>query len=85
MAVRRFEWASDGLWHLERPDGTRETARLAGAAATLGPWILLAWTVGHGRWRPGSRRYALIEVSQVGTTAYRALKGRLSRPASRNS
>ena len=78
MAVRRFEWTCDGWWQLERPDGARETARLAGATAALGPWILLAWTVEGARWRPASRRYALIESSQVGPIAYRALKGRLS-------
>ena len=85
MAVRRFEWTSDGLWHLERPDGTRETACLAGATATLGPWILLAWTVGNAQLRPGCRRYALIEVTRVGPEAWRTLKGRLSIEAFRIS
>ena len=85
MAVRRFEWGPDGLWNLERPDGAQESACLAATSATLGPWILLAWTVGDSRWRPGCRRYALIEASQVGQAAYRALKGRLSILASRDS
>jgi len=85
LAVRRFEWVPGGPWQLERPDGTRETARLAGATATLGPWLLLAWTVGRSRWRPGCRRYALIESRQVGRAAFRALKGRLSMLASRDS
>jgi hypothetical protein len=85
MAVRRFEWRSGGLWKLECPDGAQESACLAATSATLGPWILLAWTVRGSRWRPGCRRYALIEASQVGPAAFSALKGRLSILASRDS
>lgn len=77
-AVRRFEWAPDGQWHLTRPDGRTEIGRLAPATATLGPWILLAWTVGTRRWSPLSQRYALVEVGQVAPAAFRTLKGRLS-------
>lgn len=78
LAVRRFEWTPDGEWHLTRPDGRCQIGRLAGATAMLGPWILLVWTVGAGRWRPLSRRYALIGVREVGPAAFRALRGRLS-------
>src|SRR5262249_52449889 len=78
LAVRRFEWAPDGQWQLSRPDGTCEVARLAGATVTVGPWILLAWTVESRPLRPGSLRYALIGVSRVGPEAFRALKGRLA-------
>ena len=78
LAVRGFEWAADGEWHLVRPNGVRETGHLAGATAALGSWILLAWTVGSRRWHPLSRRYALIRESQVGPEAFRALRGRLS-------
>src|SRR5262245_20287944 len=46
LAVRRFEWLPDGTWLLTRLDGQPESGRLTGATATLGPWILLAWTVG---------------------------------------
>jgi hypothetical protein len=85
LAVRRFEWTAEGEWQLERPDGGRESGRLAGATATLGPWILLAWSVGTRPWHPLSRRYALIGVSQVSPAAFRALKGRLSLRAGRES
>ena len=78
LAVRRFEWLPEGEWRLTRADGRCETGRLAGSTATLGPWILLAWTVGAGRWRLLSRRYALIGVREVGPAAFRALRGRLS-------
>jgi hypothetical protein len=79
LAVRRFEWTADGEWRLERPDGRCETARLAGATAALGPWILLAWVVVGARpWHPFGRRYALIRVGQVGLVAFRALRGRLA-------
>ena len=80
LAVRRCEWTAEGAWHLVRPDGVCETGHLTGATATLGPWILLAWTAGGRRWHPLSRRYALIGVRQIGTEAFRALKGRLSLP-----
>jgi hypothetical protein len=85
LAVRRFEWAPDGTWHLERPDGAREEGRLAGATATLGPWILLAWNVRTGAWNPLTRRYALIGVGEAGPEAFRALKGRLSVLGGRSS
>jgi hypothetical protein len=76
-AIRRFEWTTGGEWCLERADGMREQARLTDATFTLGPWILLAWAVdGSGR-RAGSRRYALIDASAVGSEAFRALRGRL--------
>ncbi len=85
FAVRQFEWESDGQWRLVRPDGRCEDGQLAGATVTLGPWILLAWTVGPRSWHPGNRRYALIGVSQVGRTAFRALKGRLAVAGGRHS
>jgi hypothetical protein len=85
MAIRRFEWTPGEPWRLERLDGTQESGCLTATSATLGPCILLAWTVGDSRWRPGCRRYALIEASQIGQAAYRALKGRLSILASRDS
>jgi hypothetical protein len=77
-AVRAVEWAADGQWHLTRPDGRAELGRLARATATLGPWILLAWTVGTRSWSPLSQRYALVEMGQIGSAAFRALKGRLA-------
>ena len=85
QAVRRFEWSEEGEWVLERPGGVREIGRLASATAALGPWILLAWNVGPGRWHPLSRRYALIGVAQVGPEAFRTLKGRLFLPGARQS
>ena len=85
LAVRRFDWAPDGEWRLERPDGGRETACLTGATATLGPWILLAWTVEGGRWRLRGRRYALIGVWGVSPADFRTLRGRLSLLAGRHS
>jgi hypothetical protein len=85
FAVRGFEWSSTGRWRLARPDGSCEEGQLAGATATLGPWILLAWSVGLRRWGPTSRRYALIGVSQVGRERFRALKGRLSLSGGRRS
>ncbi len=78
LAVRRFEWTQDGQWLLTGPHGRSEAGCLAGAAATLGPWILRAWTVEAGPWRLLRRRYALIGVRQVGRAAFRALRGRLS-------
>ena len=78
LAIRRFEWLPDGEWRLTRADGRCEIGRLTGATATLGPWILLAWTVGTGRWRLLSRRYALIGVEEVSPAAFRTLRGRLS-------
>jgi hypothetical protein len=77
-AVRRFEWLAAGQWSLERADGVREEARLTDATATLGPWILLVWTVGAPGWRPRSLRYALIDAFEAGPEAFRGLKGRLS-------
>ncbi|MEJ0040610.1 MAG: hypothetical protein WDO68_32090 [Gammaproteobacteria bacterium] len=85
LAVRHFEWAPDGEWHLTRADGRCETGRLAGATATVGPWILLVWTAGSRPWRPFSRRYALIGVSEVGLVAFRTLKGRLCLLGGRHS
>jgi hypothetical protein len=85
LAVRRIEWAPDGQWHLMRASGQFEVGRLNGATATLGPWILLAWTVGPGAWHPLRRRYALIGVSEVGAPTFRALKGRLSLLGGRRS
>lgn len=82
-AVRRFEWSADGTWHLARPDGTVEPAILANATATLGPWILLVWAVGSPGWRSIRRRYALIDVLEVGAGAFRELKGRLALTAGR--
>lgn len=78
LAVRRCEWEPDGQWRLTRPDGRCETGLLVGAMATLGPWILLTWSVKPGGWRPFGRRYALIGVRDVGPAAFRALRGRLS-------
>ena len=78
MAVRRFEWMPDGTWHLECVNGVCETGQLAGATATLGPWILLAWNVGADSGNPLKRRYALIGVSEAGPEAFRTLRGRLS-------
>lgn len=76
-AVRSFCWLPDGTWRLIRPDGTPEIGHLTSATATLGPWLLLAWRAdGAGPvWR--RRRYALIDVSDVGIPAFRALLGRL--------
>jgi hypothetical protein len=85
MAVRRFEWLPDGQWLVTRPNGRCETGRLTGATATLGPRILLAWTVSEGLGSPLSRRYALIEASRVSPVAFRALKGRLSMLPTRQS
>jgi hypothetical protein len=77
-AVRRLEWQAGGRWSLERADGVREEARLTDATATLGPWILLVWSVGASGWSPRSRRYALIDAFEAGPEVFRALKGRLS-------
>jgi hypothetical protein len=77
QAVRRFDWAASGEWHLERADGRREPASLSDATVTLGPWILLVWVVAGPRWRLTRLRYALIDVREVGQTSFRALKGRL--------
>jgi hypothetical protein len=85
LAVRRFEWLADGEWRLTRPDGRSETAALTAATARLGPWILLVWRARAGRWRPLSRRYALIGASQVSPAAFRALRGRLSTLPARHS
>jgi hypothetical protein len=85
LAVRRFEWLPDGTWQLTRSDGRCETGQLTGATATLGPWILLAWTVAAGRWSPLRRRYALIGVGEVGRAAFRVLTGRLSMLHGRHS
>jgi hypothetical protein len=85
LAVRRFEWTAEGEWQLQRGDGRCEIGRLAAATAMLGPWILLAWTVGPRRWHPLSRRYALIRAGQVSPAAFRALRGRLSLPGGRQS
>jgi len=83
-AVRRFEWSADGEWRLARPDGPFEPAVLANATATLGPWILLVWTVGPTGWRSTCRRrYALLDVLEVGQEGFRALKGRLALTAAR--
>jgi hypothetical protein len=83
FGVRHVEWAADGKWCLTRPDGRRETGRLTRATMTLGPWILLAWTVGSGA-RP-RRRYALMGAAEAGPETYRALKGRLTLAGSRQS
>jgi hypothetical protein len=85
LAVRRFEWTPDGDWQLEGPDGVREAGRLAAATATLGPWILLAWTVSSRRGPPFRRRYALIREGQVSPPAFRALRGRLFLAGGRQS
>jgi len=85
LAVRRFEWLADGEWRLTRPDGRCETAELTAATATLGPWILLAWTTSARRWWPLSRRYAFIGASQVSPAAFRAFRGRLSTLPARHS
>jgi hypothetical protein len=77
-AVIRFEWASDGQWLLEYPDGGRQDAALLGTTVTLGPWLLMVWSVRAGPGRgPIGLRYAFIEASEVDRTLFRALKGRL--------
>jgi hypothetical protein len=78
QAVRGFEWGTDGVWHLTLIDCTTRSGRLIHATATLGPWILLAWET-----EGSPRRYALIEESRVGSTAFRGLKGRLRQQARR--
>jgi hypothetical protein len=85
LAVRRVDWWPDGTWQLTQPDGRCETGQLVGATATLGPWILLAWTVAASRWSPLSRRYALIGVGEVGRAPFRVLTGRLSMLYGRHS
>jgi hypothetical protein len=85
LAVRRVQWLPDGTWLLTLSDGRSETAELTAATAMLGPWILLAWRPEAGRWRLLGRRYAFIRASQVGSVAFRTLKGRLSLLPARQS
>ena len=84
LAVARFEWTQDGAWRLTRPDGRAETGRLTSATAALGPWLLLAWTVGQRRWGLLSHRYALIGVADAEPGAFRVLTGRLRLLGSRD-
>lgn len=76
-AVRRFEWSAEGRWSLVGLDGTATAGRLIGATVALGPWLLLAWSVETARGPCRSRRYALIDMWEVGQEAFRALRGRL--------
>jgi len=83
QAIRRFEWGTDGVWHLTLVDGTARQATLSGATATLGPWILLAWRAQNAG-QPRSRlMFGLIEERQVGRAPFRAFKGRLRLTAAR--
>jgi hypothetical protein len=84
-AVRRFEWADDGTWHLTGPNGEQHDGHLLPETAGLGPWVLLCWRVDpapgddvrSGSSQGSGRRYVLIDARAVSPEAFRALRGRL--------
>jgi hypothetical protein len=77
-AVPRFEWDAEGQWWLESLNGRRQEATLLGVTSTLGPWLLMVWSVrGGAGWARFRRRYALLDVRCVDLVMFRALKGRL--------
>lgn len=70
-SIRRFEWCSDGTWHIQKRSGEWRTARLSYGSTVLGPLVLLVWR--DGTWR----RYALLDAAAVDPRAFRRLRGRL--------